>query len=263
MSKTQPYRGTQAVLRAISLLKVFTDSRPEWSLSELSDTVGLNKTTTYRLLTALESEELLARHSDTDTYRLGLGIITLGGRALRAHDLRALCQPELRALAAAAQETAALELLTGTEVLILDEVLGDRVMSGGQAIGTRWPAYATSTGKAMLAAMGDEEATAVLPPAWPALTPNTLADIPTLLADLAQVRTRGYAVADEELEIGLVAVGAPLLDYDGRVVAAISLAGPKTRLGDGRIAQIGPLVAAAARRISIYLGDVPDMEKRD
>jgi len=263
MTKTQPYRGTQAVLRAISLLKVFTDARPEWSLTELAGAVGLNKTTTYRLLTALESEELLEHHPETETYRLGLGSITLGGYALRAHDLRALCQPELRALAAAAKETAALELLTGAEVLILDEVTGDRVMSGGQAIGTRWPAYATSTGKAMLAALGDAEATAVLPSSWPPLTPCTLPDRAALLADLAQTRARGYAIADEELEVGLVAVGAPLLNVDGRVVAAISLAGPKTRLPDGRIAEIGPLVAAAARRISIYLGDVPDMEKRD
>lgn len=263
MTKTQPYRGTQAVLRAISLLKMFTDARPEWSLTELAGAVGLNKTTAYRLLTALESEELLERCPETDAYRLGLGIITLGGYALRGHDLRALCQPVLRALAAAAKETAALELLTGAEVLILDEVIGDRVMSGGQAVGTRWPAYATSTGKAMLAALEDAEVTAVLPPSWPILTACTLPDRAALLADLAQTRARGYAIADEELEIGLVAVGAPLLDLDGRVVAAISLAGPKTRLPDGRIAEIGPLVAAAARRISVHLGYAPDLEKRD
>lgn len=263
MTKTQPYRGTQAVLRAIALLKVFTDVRPQWGLSDLAQAVGLNKTTTYRLLTALESEELLERHAETDTYRLGLGMISLGGYALRANDLRTLCQPELKTLAASAKETAALELLTGAEVLILDEVTGDRVMSGGQAIGTRWPAYATSTGKAMLAAMGDAEVTAVLPPTWPSITPCTLPDRAALLADLAQTRARGYAIADEELEIGLVAVGAPLLDFDDRVVAAISLAGPKTRLGDGRIAEIGPLVAAAARRISVHLGHAPDVENRD
>ena len=263
MTKTQPYRGTQAVLRAIALLKVFTDVRPQWGLSDLAQAVGLNKTTTYRLLTALESEELLERHAETDTYRLGLGMISLGGHALRANDLRTLCQPELKTLAASAKETAALELLTGAEVLILDEVTGDRVMSGGQAIGTRWPAYATSTGKAMLAALGDGEVTAVLPPTWPPLTPCTLTDLETLFADLAQTRARGYAIADEELEIGLVAVGAPLLDVDGRVVAAISLAGPKTRLPDGRIAEIGPLIAAAARRISVHLGHAPDVENRD
>lgn len=259
MTKTQPYRGTQAVLRAIALLKVFTDARPQWGLSDLAQAVGLNKTTTYRLLTALESEELLERHAETDTYRLGLGMISLGGYALRANDLRALCQQELRSLAALAKETAALELLTGAEVLILDEVTGDRVMSGGQAIGTRWPVYATSTGKAMLAVMPTAEVTAVLPPHWPPLTPHTLPDHAALFADFAQTRARGFALADEELEIGLVAVGAPLLDFDGRVVAAISLAGPKTRLGNGRIAEIGPLVAAAARRVSIHLGYAPDV----
>lgn len=257
MTKTKPYRGTQAVLRALSLLKVFSDTRPEWTLTELALEVGLNKTTTYRLLTALESEELLARNPETDSYRLGLGIIKLGGHALRTNNLRTLCHPELKRLAMAAQETAALELLSGSEALVVDEVTGDRIMSGGQVVGNRSPAHATSTGKAMLAYLPLHELDAILPNPLPLITPHTITDRAALLADLAETRARGYAMASEELEIGLVAVAAPLLNYDGQVVGALSLAGPRSRLSPERLAEIGEMVRQAAQRVSIQLGFPP------
>ncbi|MCA9972482.1 MAG: IclR family transcriptional regulator, partial [Anaerolineales bacterium] len=249
--------GTQAVRRAIALLKLFSDAQPEWGLADLARAAGLHKATAYRLLTALESEALLARSPDTDAYRLGPAIVALGGVALRANDLRTLCRPELARLAALAQETAALELLTGAEVLILDEAGGDRVISGGHAIGTRWPAHATSTGKAMLAHLPPARLAALLPDPLPRLTPHTLADPAALHADLTQARARGYAVADEELEIGLLAVGAPLHNVDGEVVAAISLAGPKARIPAARIPQLGAWVQQAARRLSLQLGHAP------
>ena len=257
MSKSKPYPGTQAISRAISLLKVFTDNRPEWSLAELTREAKLSKTTTYRLLAALESEEMVARNLNNNTYHLGLGAITLGGYALRTHDLRAIVQPELKELADAAQETAALELLIDADVLILDEVAGNRVISGGQAIGTRWPAHATSTGKAMLSCLSLEQVEAILPRPLPSITAHTITDLDGLYADLAQTRERGYAIANQELELGLVAIGAPLHNYDKDVVAAISLAGPHIRLTAECIPQLGQLIREAALRISVRLGCEP------
>ncbi|MCB9442878.1 MAG: IclR family transcriptional regulator [Ardenticatenaceae bacterium] len=212
------------------------------------------KLLTYRLLTALESEELIKRDTNSDVYRLGPFAITLGSRALRANDLRTLCQPELKKLAALAKETASLELLVDKEIFILDEATADRVISGGQEIGSRWPAHATSTGKAMLAALPDERLEELLPGLLTAVTPHTLTNPTIFRQELAKIRTRGYAIADEELEIGLVAVAAPILNYDKEAVAAISLAAPKVRLDAERIAELGQQVQAAARRISVQLG---------
>lgn len=254
------YPGTQSIQRALSLLKAFTDEQPEWKLTELAQAVDLNKSTTFRILTALESEELIARDPETDTYRLGLAMVTFGGRALRHNRLRDVARPVLKELAAATNETAALEILTGDEVLIVDEVLGGHVMTGAQSIGTRWPAYATSTGKAMLAALAPEEVGRRLPQTFPAWTPHTLQTRKALSADLARARERGYAVADEELELGLVAVGAPLRNYDGDVIGAISLAGPSLRLTTERRAAYGQRVKEAARRISTWLGFPPEPE---
>lgn len=251
---TTPYPGTQSVVRAITVLKAFTDDHPQWSLTPLAQELGLNKATTFRLLTALESEALLARDPNSDKYRLGPAIVTLGGRALRANNLREVSHTELQGLAAETNETASLEVLHGAEALVLDEVVGGHVMSGTQSIGARWPAHATSTGKALLAALPEERLRQLLPATLPAITPHTIREWDALLDDLAATRRRGYAVAREELEIGLLAIGAPVVNFDGEVVAAISIAGPTSRLSGPRITEIGALVCACAERISRQLG---------
>ncbi|MFW5942647.1 MAG: IclR family transcriptional regulator [Chloroflexota bacterium] len=254
MTANTPYPGTQAVVRAISVLKAFTDEHPEWTLTPLAREIGLNKATTYRLLTALESEALIVRDSHSEKYRLGPGMVALGGRALRANNLRAVSRGELETLAEETNETASLEILQDHEVLILHEVTGRHVMSGGRAIGTRWAAHATSTGKVLLAALPSQRLVEILPSPLPTFTPHTIADLQALQADLAQVRERGYAVADQELEVGLLAIGAPLRNHDGEVVAAISVAGPTLRLTPEQIPDVAALVREAAARISRQLG---------
>jgi DNA-binding IclR family transcriptional regulator len=222
-------------------------------LTDLVQAVGLNKTTTYRLLTALESEHMVARNPETGAYRLGPGIIALGGQALRANDLRATSRPELERLARETGETATLEILADGKVLILDEVVGRHLVGTVQSIGTRWPAHATSTGKVLLAHLPEAERPAV-PDTLAQLTPQTVTAPDALQAELAQVRRAGYATAIEELELGFVAAGAPLFDCDGRAVAAISVGGPALRLTVERLPEIASLVVTAAERISHQLG---------
>lgn len=251
---TTPYPGTQSVVRAISVLKAFTDEQSEWSLTPLARELGLNKATTFRLLTALESEALITRDPQSERYRLGPAIVTLGGRALRANNLRAVGHRELQTLAAETNETASLEVLHGTEALVLDEIVGTHVMTGTQSIGSRWPAHATSTGKAMLAALSMEKVRSLLPTPLPAYTPHTITTLDALLNDLEATRRRGYAVACEELEVGLLAIGAPVVNYDGETVAAISIAGPTLRLTAQREPELGALLHDYAQRISQRLG---------
>ncbi len=254
MAGNSPYPGTQSVVRAISVLKAFTDEHPEWNLTPLAQELGLNKATTFRLLTALESEALIMRDPESDKYRLGPAIVTLGGRALRANSLRSVSHDALQQLALETNETTSLEILHGWEALVLDEIAGTHVMSGSQSIGSRWPAHATSTGKALLAALPDEQVRRRLPSPLPQYTAHTITACDALLQDLVQTRRRGYAVAREELEIGLLAIGAPVVNHDGEAVAAISIAGPTTRLTPEREPQLGALVRDCARRISRRLG---------
>jgi IclR family acetate operon transcriptional repressor len=250
----EPMGGTQTIRRAVTMLEAFTDERPSWNVSDLAERVGLNRTTVYRLLTALESAEYVWRDPVSDSYRLGSGLIALGARAQRANPARAVALRELAALAAETGETATLEMRSGHEMVIIEEIPGEFVTSGSQHIGSRWPVYATSTGKAILATLPAEELANALPQSLTPITGKTIVSPEHLRDCLIAIRRTGYAVAAEELELGFVAVGAPVLDATGRAVAAISLGGTLTRLTADRIPEIGGRVRAAAGRISHRLG---------
>jgi DNA-binding IclR family transcriptional regulator len=254
MNKNEPYTGTQSVLRAVTMLEAFTDEKPAWHVSDLADEVGLNRTTTYRLLTALESAEYVVRDPATDSYRLGSGLIVLGGRAQRANSVRAVSRPELEKLAAVTGDTATLEVLAGREVVIIEEIAGEYLTSGKQEIGMRWPAHATSTGKATLAHLALATLETFLSEPLAAYTRHTITDPAELCRDLDKARVAGYAVAAEELELGYVAVGAAVRDGEENVSAAISVGGAKVRFTAGRIREVGSLLRAAADRISYQLG---------
>lgn len=250
----EAYPGTQAVLRAVALLKAFTPERPERGLADLARSVGLNKTTAYRLLAALEGERMVERGRNGEAYRLGPELVALGGRAQGSNELREASRAVLASLAQETRETATLEVLVGGDTLILEEAMGSYVVGSIPSIGTRWPAHATSTGKTILAFLPEEERNRALPRVLPAITPRTLSDRGALDRDLARVRERGYALSQEELEPGFVALGAPVYSADGRVAAAISVGGPRVRLTPETVSAIARRLPGAAARVSERLG---------
>jgi IclR family acetate operon transcriptional repressor len=254
MPSNEPYPGTQAVLRAIRLLKTFSDSKPVLSLADLSAAAQLKKPTAFRLLTALESEGMVSRDAGSDAYRLGPDLLALGGMALRSNDLRSASHAELERLAKETGETATLEILAESGVLILDEVVSGHLIATTHWIGTSWPVHATSTGKVLLAYLPDKTRRRALQFPLTQFTPHTIVQPEFVEDELNQIRRQGYAIAAEELEAGFVAVGAPVCNFDGRVQAAISTGGPATRLTPEQIEQMIPLVLQSAGRISARLG---------
>jgi IclR family transcriptional regulator, acetate operon repressor len=252
--KQEAYPGTQAVLRAMSVLKAVADNGPESRLSDLARDVGLNKTTVFRLLSALESAEMIERTPSGTSYRLGPELLRLSSQALDKTGLQAAARPTLRMLAADTRETITLEVLVGDEVLILDETTGGHVIGAMPSLGTRWPAHATSTGKVLLAGLSNAELDARLSGRLPSFTPRTVSDGPTLRREIERIRANGYAVASEELELGFVAVGAPVRSVDGEVVAAISVGGPKSRFTPAILSSIAQKLPPAADTVSESLG---------
>jgi DNA-binding IclR family transcriptional regulator len=250
--------GTQAVERALAILHAVGDMRDEPGLTELAGSLGLHKTTVFRLLGALERGGFVTRDVVGQRYRLGPTLLRLATQARRSVGLHEAARPELEALARETGETATLELLVGDQALILDEVHGRFLVGSSPEVGTRWPAHATSTGKVLLAAARFESGgTGTLP--LPAgrlakLAPRTITSRLALERELADVWLRGYSVGREEIERGFVAIGAPVRDTTGRVVAAISVGGPSTRLDAARVAQLGPRVRLGGERISLRLG---------
>ena len=248
MNQTRPPQGAQAALRAVRLLKLFTNERSEMSLAELSRTSGLNKTTTHRLLRALQSEALIDRNPATSTYSLGPGLMALGVQALASSDLRRRVRPVLRTLARETGETATLEVPFEDSMLILDEVAGSHVLGAAGNIGTRWPIHATSTGKVWLAFddTGFERLDQELKP----LTSNTVIEHDDFNPQLAEIRRRGYAISIDELEEGFTAVATIIRGVLGDVQGALSIGGPTQRLNATRRAELGTSLCRAAQRLN-------------
>lgn len=254
MARRDAPQGTQAVLRAIHLLKAFSGAETELTLFQLSTTSGLTKTTAHRLLAALESEGLVTRGTSPGTYRLGPAVIALGARALRTSDLRAAVRHDLIEVAETTSETATLEVLSDDRMLILDEVSGRHLVSATAEIGTQWPVHATSTGMALLATMEDGQARRLLRASLSRYAKQGTTDFGKLLKTLDNVRRDGYATAVEELEPGFVAIGAAFRGPLGEPLGAISVGGPTSRIESTRYEELGALIHNAANKISKRLG---------
>jgi DNA-binding IclR family transcriptional regulator len=252
--------GTQAVGRALAILGAFTDAEREWTLAGLSQRLRLAKPTTLRLLGVLEREGMVQRHVPGGGYRLGPRAIQLGALAQRSTDLLTAARPELARLARTTGETASLEVLAGTEILVLEEVRGRLRGSWVEFVGARWPAHAAATGKVLLAAAREEEGetwrqfVAARRSRLPRHTRRTITSPVRFGGELTRVRRQGYALAIEELEDGYAAIGAPVENHLGQTVAAVCLGGHVSRLTGERRPVLCRAVMDAARRISGQLG---------
>lgn len=240
-------QGAQSALRAIRLLKLFTAEQPQLRLAELSQLADLNKTTTHRLLQALQSESMLDRDPASGAYRLGPVVIALGVQALTRDSLRIKARPLLKSLAAETGETATLEIPVEDTMLILDEISGGHRIAAGGNVGTRWAMHATSTGKAIIAFSenGMERLGERLTP----LTAQTITDPGALEGQLGEIRRRGFAESVDELEDGFSGVGTVVRGSAGEILAAMSICGPTQRLTEGRRASLGASLCAAAGQL--------------
>jgi len=250
LKKVEAPQGTQAVVRALRLLKAFSPQKPELSLDQLCASLGLTRTTAHRLLAALQSEGLIERSSTLNTYHLGRELIALGSLALLTSDLRAIVRPALERVAAESEESTTLEVLVGEQMLILDGVKGRYLISAGLEIGTRWPAHATSSGKCVLAGLPESRREQILRAPMSRYTKHTLTDPEVLRRELESIRKAGYAVANQELETDYIAVAAEFRGPLGEVEGAISVGGPASRFPRRRLRELGLQLREEADEIS-------------
>jgi len=247
--------GTQSVDRALSLLAAFTPEHPERRISELVAESGLGQSTVSRLVGALENTGLLVNDPRSGLYRVGPRAIELSALALNQSEV-------FRAGRQHAQNLCS-ELGLGTN---LAERAGDRLFylchfDGVLAprnytmVGTGGPLHATGLGKALLSGMGDESVIALIGDSYPAVTPHTRTTGAQLLADLADVRNRGYATENEELAFSRACLAAPIFDRTGHVVAAISVSGPLSAIDlPHKESELAIKVIETAAHISTALG---------
>jgi IclR family KDG regulon transcriptional repressor len=241
--------------RAAQILDCFGFDHQELSVSEIGAKTGLHRSTAHRILMALEYNDLIKQNPSTGKYHLGIKLFKLGHQAVSQLNLREICRPFLSRLMNDTKETIHLAVLDDDQVLYLDKVEGPHALRMPSRVGRYIPTYCTSLGKAMLSCLDDQEVKSILRrQTLKPHTENTVKNINQLLADLRSVRKRGYAVDNEEIEIGLRCVGAPLRDYTGGMVGAISVAAPSARLSEKNTPVTGRMVIAIAGEISEQLG---------
>ncbi|WP_182904185.1 IclR family transcriptional regulator [Microbispora sp. H10830] len=245
--------AVQSVDRALTILKLLARDG-ELGVSELAASLGVHRSTAFRLVATLESHDLVEQDNDRGRYRLGVGVVRLAGATSARLDLVRESRAVTPALARAVGETVNVAVLADREALYVDQVAGPSALQLHHWVGRRIPLHATSNGKVLLAHAPAALCEEVIAAGLPVLAVRTVADPGRLRAELAEVRLRGYATAVDELEDGLSAVAAPVLGVDGSVIASLSASGPTFRMPETAIAAVAEQVMAAAREVSARMG---------
>jgi IclR family transcriptional regulator, acetate operon repressor len=245
--------AVQSVDRAITVLEILA-RRGDAGVTEIAVELGVHKSTAFRLVSVLEARGLVDQNSERGKYRLGLGVLRLAGATTARFDVTQQGRPVIEALARDLDETINIAILSGHDALYLDQVAGSSAIQMHNWVGRRIPLHCTSNGKALMAYLSENRQRELLELPLERFTEGTITDVDALLAELAQVRDLGYAVAFEEYEPGLVAVAAPVRDLTGTVVASLSASGPVFRLPRARLSEVGQSVRVAAAEVSKRLG---------
>jgi DNA-binding IclR family transcriptional regulator len=251
----QKHRAIQSVERALDILEAFERGPAEIGVSELGRETGLHKSTVFGLLNTLCRRGYVEKNPESGKYRLGLRAFQIGSVVLNRMDLPALAAPILQELVDKHQETVHLVVRDGFNVVYIAKRESPRSVRIVSQVGRRLPCYCTGVGKVLLAHMPEEELQALLSAnELKRFTRNTIVEPQALKAELRVIRERGYALDNEEIEEGLKCVAAPVRNHTGKVVAAMSVAGPASRMTSGRIAEIIDSVKSAALELSRRLG---------
>ena len=246
--------SVRAVERALQILGCFDDEHPERGVSEIAQAVGLHKATTHRIVTTLLSCGYLERAADGLKYRLGLQLADLGFKVIRRMDLRREALPHLAQLARRWDEACDLSVFDRGDVFYLEVIQGNHALTIAAAVGQRLPAHCTASGKLFLAYLPSHELAAFLSRPLVAYTDKTIVSPDELGRQLEAIRQRGYGLDDQEYEVGIRAVSAPIRNQAGAVVAAVSMASPTSRMTLDRIPDIAQALREAAEAISRRLG---------
>jgi IclR family transcriptional regulator, KDG regulon repressor len=252
----RPGRYTvDAAAKALELLNTFSFNDRRLALAELAARTGIPRATAFRLLSTLEEGGFVVK--ENGDYRLGIKCFVLGNVAAADLDLRQVAQPHLAALRDLTGETTHIAILDHWQVVYLERLPSLKPVGFMRSrAGAILPAYCTGLGKVLLASRPEKDVAAwAATQTFKAWTPHTITSRKRLVEELRATRTRGYAVDEQEHELGVRCIAAPVRNHQGEVVAAISVAGPTERMPRTLVgSDTARAVVAAAQEISVHLG---------
>ncbi len=243
----------QSFARGLDVLRSFGADAPTLTLTACAERTGLTRAGARRILLTLQTLGYV--ELDGRDFRLTPKVLELGFAYLSAQPWWQLAQPMLEELTRELGESSSAAVLDGDDIVYVQRVHAHRILSINLGVGTRLPAHCTAMGRVLLSALSeDERAQRVARLQLVARTPHTLTDPDALLDMLARVRRQGWALVNQELELGLMSLGAPVKDRRGRVVAAINVSVQAQQVSVAQLKQRHlPLLLAAAERISAVM----------
>lgn len=240
--------------KAFKILELFDEKGKELTVTRIHDLLNFNKASTFRILRNLEEAGYLEKDPDTLKYKLGLKIFYLGSLAEPHTTIRRITRPFLERLNEKCDETVHLAVLHHGQALYLDKIEGRKTIRVITRIGTELPAHCSGVGKVLLSALSEETLDRIVRErGLPQFTDNTITELSALKTELAQVRKKGYAIDNEEIEEGLKCAAAPLRDSEGKIVAAVSISVPRERFNK-EISKFISMVKETARETSDLIG---------
>lgn len=245
----------KTVLNSLELLEAFKGDKAELGVSELSKILKLHKNKIFRLLATLEYKGYIEQDLFNENYRLGLKSLELGQSFIHHLRLLSIAKPVLKELVDKCKESAYVGVIRGKNIIYLDIVEADQVLKVASRVGNILPIYATAIGKAQIAFESKDVIEKLLPSDLIPFTKNTIINKEILYKELEAIKKQGYAMDNEELDEGIICVGAPLRDYTTHIVGGISISAPVIRTTKERLKDlIIPITIEAGKTISAKLG---------
>ena len=250
----QPANRLSSVTTAVRLLKTFSEGEAEIGVTSLAKRLGVAKSTVYRLASTLVAEGMLEQNRENEKYRLGIALFGLGALVRQRMNLSTEGRPYIFDLREATNETVHLAVLDRSQTMYVYDLESTQAIRMRANLGARKPALCTAEGRAILAFQPREVIETVIREGFRPRTPKSITEPAALRAALEEVRRLGYAREDEQSEMGMRSIAAPIRDSTGLVVGAVGMAGPLQRLSDETLTRYAPLVVETANVISVRLG---------
>jgi IclR family transcriptional regulator, KDG regulon repressor len=241
----------QSVQNGLQILKLFTIEKPVWGITEIANTLQLNKSTVSRLVSDLEAEGFLQK--EQKKYRLGFSLLSISGVVTSHLEIHRESKDILNKLVADLGETAHIAILEGKEITYVNKIECSNPVPLVSSIGKKNPVSCTSVGKILLAF----KKKSLIAEGLPRMGPNSPTDPEQLNCQLSQIKQQGYSICIDEMHENVVSIAAPVKDYTGDIVAAVSVVGTKDRIHDNKINRFTERIIEAANEVSMRLGYIP------
>jgi IclR family transcriptional regulator, KDG regulon repressor len=241
------------VIRTLDVLDCFTPGEPEWGVTELATTLGMTKSRVHRIVQTLESKNYLRQNQLSRRYRLGSRCVEIGASAARALDRTRVIHDELGRLAAEVGATVTLRARHASEIIFIASVESPAPVRVVVEHPSRHPIYCGAAGMAICASLSSEELTLIVPSNLTRWTPKSYATLRDLRKKLDDVRATGFAVSDEQVQLGVRSIGAVVKDVNGKVIGAVAAGFPKSELSEKDYRRVGRKVVDFARSLSALI----------